>query len=143
MENHNQVFVGMTSGNIHIYQIDENEMAAMVIRFKQLFPSKKSSVVTDIKSNPQMMHRILIAFEEVAVVVYSLNKNRDIQQILFSEYDKDKGKALSVEWLPPDYTKFVVGFSTGLICFYKHEKSNSANLKPYKTIEIQQKQVEN
>jgi hypothetical protein len=51
----------------------------MVIRLKYMFPSKKNCVVTDIKSNPNMMHRLLISYEEIGVVVYSLNKNRDIQ----------------------------------------------------------------
>jgi hypothetical protein len=67
------------------------------------------------------MHRILILYEDVAVVVYSLNKNRDLLRIVFSEYDKDKGKALAVEWMPNEYKKFVVGYSSGVIAFYRDD----------------------
>jgi hypothetical protein len=45
------------------------------------------------------MHRLLIAWEETAVVVYSLNKDREIQVINFSENDSDKGRALAAEFL--------------------------------------------
>lgn len=47
------------------------------------------------------MHRVLIAYEDTAVVVYSLNKDRDIQTVNFSENDSDKGRALAVDFLPP------------------------------------------
>jgi hypothetical protein len=45
-----------------------------------------------------LMHRMLIAYEETAVIIYSLNKNREIQQINFGENDFDKGKALAIEF---------------------------------------------
>ena len=52
-----------------------------------MFPDKSEDVITDMKLNPYNMHRMLIAYEETAVVMYSLNKNRDIQRIMFSIYD--------------------------------------------------------
>ena len=70
------------------------------------------------------MHRFLIAYEDTAVIMYSLNKGREIQKISFSEYDSDKGKALGIEFIGPDCTQFIVGYSTGLICFYKCENKS-------------------
>ena len=70
------------------------------------------------------MHRLLIAYEETAVVVFSLNKNRDIQHVNFSEFDQDKGRALSVEFVPSDGDCFIVGYSVGLLCFYKSESKS-------------------
>ncbi len=67
--------------------------------------------------NPNKMHRLLIAYEETAVIVYSLNKNREIQRIHFSLYDKDRGKALAVEYVPGTQgNMFFVGYSNGTIC---------------------------
>lgn len=76
--NHNNIFVGLASGDIYIYQIKEIEQAEMVIKFKTLFPfvKLKKDMITDMKCNPLMMHRIAIAYEETAVVIYSTNKNR-------------------------------------------------------------------
>ena len=70
------------------------------------------------------MHRLLLAFEETAVVVYSLNKDREIQVINFSENDSDKGRALAVEFLDTDGEQFAVGFSTGILAFYKAESKS-------------------
>jgi hypothetical protein len=89
--------------------------------------------VTDLKVHLTKMHRVLLAYEETSVVVYSLNKNREIQQIEFGNFDEDKGRALAVEWVPPDGEQFIVGYSTGLMCFYKAESSGQ---KPIKTINL-------
>lgn len=38
----------------------------------------KKSKVVDIRCNPNKMHRLLIAYELQAVIVFSLNKNQTI-----------------------------------------------------------------
>lgn len=43
-----------------------------------MYHQKKSDTVSDIKTHPTLMHRMLIAYEETAVIIYSLNKNREI-----------------------------------------------------------------
>jgi hypothetical protein len=53
--------------------------------------------------------------------------------IKFSEFDADKGRALSVEWLPPNSESLMIGFSCGIIGFFKAE--NKAQ-KPFKTIDL-------
>eukprot|EP00347_Sterkiella_histriomuscorum_P009845 403339654 len=120
-ENHDFLFVGLSNGNIYTYTISANRISQLVIRFKLMFPDKSSAgdVVTDMKVDPQHMHRLLIAYENTAVVVYSLNKNRDIQRIVFSQYDQDRGKALSVNFITPECQMFVVGYSSGQLCLYK------------------------
>jgi hypothetical protein len=40
---------------------------------------------------------------------------------------------LAVEWVGPDYTKFLVGYSSGLLCFYKAENTSQ---KPSKMINL-------
>eukprot|EP00347_Sterkiella_histriomuscorum_P007123 403350173 len=111
-------------------------ISQLVIRFKLMFPDKSSAgdVVTDMKVDPQHMHRLLIAYENTAVVVYSLNKNRDIQRIVFSQYDQDRGKALQVNFFTPECQMFVVGYSSGQLCLYKSE---SKSQKPAKVIDMQ------
>ncbi len=86
------------------------------------------------------MHRMLISYEETAVIIYSLNKNREIQQINFGEFDMDKGKALAVEFLTPDGEQFLIGFSSGIICFYKAENSSQ---KPIKSINLKASNIYN
>lgn len=56
-----------------------------------MFPERQFDTVMDMKLNPQKMHRLLIAYENTAVVMFSLNKHKDIQRIEFSEYDSDRG----------------------------------------------------
>ncbi len=77
-DNHNNVFFGMSSGNIYIYNLDENSVSTVIIRFKLMFPDKSKDAVTDMKCNPLQMHRLIIAYEETAIIIYSLNKNREI-----------------------------------------------------------------
>jgi hypothetical protein len=68
------------------------------------------------------MHRLLIAYEESAVIVYSLNKNREIQRVEFSVFDQMKGKSMACEFISDE--QFVVGYSSGMLCFYKTESSS-------------------
>lgn len=48
------------------------------------------------------MHRLLIAYESTAIIVFSLNKNRQIQTINLNKQNSERGKALAVEWIGPD-----------------------------------------
>lgn len=107
----------MSTGDIYIYSIAENQLSSLVIRFKHIFPELQSDIVSSMTLNPSKMHRILIAYEETAVIVFSLNKNREIQRIHFSMYDKDRGKALAVEYVPgSECNLFFVGYSNGTLC---------------------------
>ena len=123
----------MSTGNIHIYNIDTQTVSSVVIRFGLLFPDRKGDYVADMKVNPQMMHRMLIAYEETAVVMYSLNKHRDIQRVVFSEFEQDKGRALAVEFLPTA-EMFIVGYSSGVLRIYNCEGKNQK--KAQKVLDI-------
>ena len=98
-DNHRFVFCAMSSGNIYILDWKTGVFSPNVINYSQMYHQRKGDTVCDIKTHPTMMHRMLIAYEETAVIIYSLNKNREIQQINFGEFDQDKGKALAVEFL--------------------------------------------
>ena len=112
-------------------------MSSIVIRYQVLFPERNNDIVSDMRLNPLKMHRILIAYEETAVIVFSLNKNREIQRIHFSEYDKDRGKALAVEYVPgSEGNLFFVGYSDGTLAIYKSEVKSQ---KPHKVIDIKAK----
>ena len=66
-QNHNHIFIGMNSGNVHIYDISKKKFTNFTIR-----PGSKMRVA-EIKCQPEKMHRILIAFSS-QVCIYSLNK---------------------------------------------------------------------
>ena len=68
------------------------------------------------------MHRVLISYGGVAVVVFSLNKNRIIQQITMdTKIQLERGDALAVEWMSPECSELMVGFQKGGIEVYKAE----------------------
>lgn len=77
------------------------------------------------------MHRLLLAFEDTAVVVYSLNKDRVIQTINFKENDSDKGKALAADFL--DSSRIAVAYSSGVLALYKAESSSQKPFKVFRT----------
>jgi len=77
------------------------------------------------------MHRLLLAFEDTAVVVYSLNKDRAIQTINFKENDSDKGKALAADFL--DSSRIAVAYSSGVLALYKAESSSQKPFKVFRT----------
>ncbi|CDW73878.1 syntaxin-binding protein 5-like [Stylonychia lemnae] len=137
-DNHGFVFIGLSNGNIYTYDVEIGALSSLVIRYKILFPDKSSDLVIDMKTNPQHMHRLLIAYQNTAIVMYSLNKNRDIQRIHFSMYDNDRGKALAIEFIPPNHEMFVVGYSSGCLCLYKTE---SKSHKPSKVIDIKMNNI--
>ena len=71
------------------------------------------------------MHRLLISYGGVAVVVFSLNKNKIIQQITIdNKIQQEKGDALTVEWMSPDCNEFFVGFQKGGINVFKAETTS-------------------
>jgi hypothetical protein len=77
-DNHRFVFCALSSGNIYILDWKTGVFSPNVINYSQMYHQKKSDTVSDIKTHPTLMHRMLIAYEETAVIVYSLNKNREI-----------------------------------------------------------------
>lgn len=137
-DNHKNVFFALSSGDVLVFDWTNATFSSLVIAYSLMFHRQKKDNVSDIKAHPLKMHRLLIAYEETAVIVYSLNKNRDIQQVHFAEFDQDKGFALAVEFANPEGSSFVVGFSSGLLCYYKSESSSQ---KPYKTINMNSKNL--
>ena len=97
-DNHRFIFCALSSGNIYVLDWKTGVFSPNVINYSLMYHQKKSDIVSDIKTHPSLMHRMLIAYEETAVIIYSLNKNREIQQINFGENDFDKGKALAIEF---------------------------------------------
>lgn len=68
-----------------IYSIHDNEISGLEISFSEVSKSKKKGrnqfnkledIVTDIKTNPLKMQRLLISYQNTLVAVYSINKNR-------------------------------------------------------------------
>ncbi len=77
--NHKNAFVAMSNGSIFVLDWESASFSPVVIDYQGMFHHRPwGDVVTDIKSHPVKMHRLLIAYEETAVIIYSLNKNREI-----------------------------------------------------------------
>lgn len=132
-KNHHNIFIAMADGSVYVFDWHLSQFSPVVIQYYMIFTNPKGDSISDVKSNPLKMHRILVAFEETAVIVYSLNKDKYIQIVNFSEFDSDKGRALACEWVPPFYETFMIGYSSGVIGFYKAE---SKAHKPFKTIDL-------
>jgi WD40 repeat protein len=116
--NHDHFFVGMDDGDIYVFDLTVKTFSKFKVDYKQLFPDKPSTAVSDIKCHPHKMHRLLIAFQNTAIAVFSLNKNRIIQRIMMSQdggAKSPKGRVLAVEWLGPDCKEFVAGFDQNVI----------------------------
>lgn len=77
----------MSTGTIYIFDWQTATFSPVTIKYSTMFFKPRGDIVSDIKAHPLKMHRLLIAYEETAVIVFSLNKNRDIQQVNFSEFD--------------------------------------------------------
>lgn len=77
-ENHNHIFIGMVSGNVHIYDIPKREFTSFTIRCLKMKDAmsqvRNQFKVSDIKCQPEKMNRLLIAHEKSEIVVFSLNK---------------------------------------------------------------------
>ena len=82
-KNHNHVFIGMDSGTVHIYDIPRRQFTDCVITGPKQpegdldLPLK----VCDIKSQPEKMHKVLIAHEKHSVCLYNLHKLAKIQEV--------------------------------------------------------------
>ena len=136
-ENHRHIFIGMEEGNIYIFDLLTRKFASFFIDFKNLRLPKQvpedACEVNDIKCHMTKMHRLLISFSRTAIVVFSINKARNIQTLMIKEKLQEKGKALAVEWIGPECREFIVGFSRGAIEVYQAE-SNRA--RPIRVIEF-------
>ena len=98
----------MNDGEIYVFDLTVMNFSKLKIEYNLLFPGKPTTEVVDIKCNPTKMHRLLIAYKKMAVVVFSINKNRLIQKLMF-DTDLDgrtanpnptfRGDMLSVEWI--------------------------------------------
>ena len=101
----------MDQGDIYVFDLNTSTFASYSIEFGKLFPGSKAAPVVDIKCHTTKMHRLLISYKDIAVCVFSLNKNTIIQNITMTEqYLLEKGSALAVEWIGPECTEFIVGF---------------------------------
>lgn len=102
-QNHKHLFIGMASGSVHIYDIEKRDFTNFTIRNLKTSPNASSVTpfkVTDIKCEPNKMHRVLIAHSKSHVQVYSLNKQTQIQNISFtSEEVNENGSVLACEWI--------------------------------------------
>ena len=132
-ENHCHFFIGTEPGRIFVFDIETKMFASFVIEFPTLkFTSQMFDIVSDMKCHWQKMHRLLISYKNTAVVVFSLNKNRNVQVI---ELKEDQGQALSAEWCIPDCTKFIVGYSTGIFDVF-NASDRLTNNKPVRSFNI-------
>jgi len=52
----------MDDGDIYVFDLTVKTFSKFKVDYKQLFPDKPSTAVSDIKCHPHKMHRLLIAF---------------------------------------------------------------------------------
>ena len=134
-KNHNHVFLGMQNGNIYIFDLISGSFCSMKVLFQSVFTKLdekrmlEGDRIRDIKCHWTKMHRLLIAYENTAVIVFSLNKNREIRKIdVNPKKDGDKkvrkGKALAVAWCGVECKEFIVGYAYRHIEVYSAESSN-------------------
>jgi hypothetical protein len=124
--NHDHFFIGMSDGDIYVFDLTVKTFSKFKVDYKLLFPDKPATAVTDIKCHPGKMHRLLIAYQSTAIAVFSLNKNRIIQRIMMSQDGPEKvprGIVLAVEWLGPEFKEFVAGFDSNKIQVFKAESA--------------------
>jgi Tol biopolymer transport system component len=96
--------------------------------------------VVDLKIDPKKPHRVLIVYNSnlgisSSVVVYSINKQKEIQKINFCSKAQIKslGHSLAASF-SPDSSKICVAFSNGRVLFFKsHKKKSDAKSSPYHT----------
>jgi len=98
--------------------------------------------VTDIKSNREQPHRLLLCYKNrqsisSAVLVFSLRKNKEVQSLEFlPAFSAEIGKAIGCEY-SPDLKAFAVAFSSGEIHIYKvQDKKLSGVLRPLLKLEL-------
>lgn len=77
-KNHHSVFIAMSDASVYVLNWHLGHFSPVVIHYYQMFTNPKGDSISDMKCHPFKMHRLLVAFEETAVIVYSLNKDREI-----------------------------------------------------------------
>ena len=126
----------MDSGDIYVFDLDARTFCQYKIEYCKLFPNNQPATVLDMKCHLTKMHRLLISYGGVAVVVFSLNKNRIIQQITIdTKMQQEKGDALAVEWMSPECNEFFVGFAKGGINMFKAETNSQ---KPSRILKFEE-----
>ena len=132
-ENHNHLFIGMNSGSVHIFDIKKREFSNFTIRNQKRTEGDfanyhRENRVSDIKCQPDKMHRLLIAHERSQVCVYSMNKQSRIQEINLDGEDRGKGRILACEWIysesANESNSFVIGYSEGALEIFKAESKS-------------------
>ena len=129
--NHNHLFIAMESGNVYIFDIVLKQLSSYVVKPNREFTGfngeKRVDPVIGIKAHWIKMHRLLFAYADTGVGVFSLNKNREIRSIKTQGDDthKKKGKVVAVEWIGPNCSEFIVGFEHKALEIFKAEGSNN------------------
>jgi len=83
-------------------------------------PHDNHDILSDLKFHPSKLHRLLLCYSKTSSYIYSLNKNRAIQQVSYGKFDVDKGQAIACEFL--DDEGFAIGFSSGVVGIYRAEQ---------------------
>ena len=135
--NHRHVFVGMSCGNIYIFDLEAKQLSTFFLDFKKQFPNSKPDSVTCVKCHPDKMHRILVSYERTAAVVYSINKDRPLFQLNLDEKHMHKGKLLGLEWISD--VEILLGFSKGHLEVYNVSGGMfGASAKPVRILKFEQ-----
>ena len=115
--NHRHIFLGLSTGNVRIFDLETKTISSYFIDFKKQFKQKNRDKVSCIKCHPEKMHRILISYERTAAVVYSINKDLPLWTFQL-DFDKHghKGKLLAVDWMSAN--DILCGFEQGHLEIY-------------------------
>ena len=83
-----------------IFDLDSRMFSEYAVPIGKALPkfSGKDRLV-DIKCNPNKMHRLLLAYETQAIVVWSLNKDKALSFADMHETVAQQGSILASEWL--------------------------------------------
>ena len=134
-QNHRHIFIGLSNGNVNIFDIESKCMSSYFINFKKIFKQKEKDVVSSIKCHPEKMHRVLISYESTAAVVYSINKDRALWTLSIDVNAQSpsgfKGKLLAVEWF--NETEILCGFENGHMEVYTF----GGGVKPSKVLKFE------
>ena len=85
----------MASGTILVFDLEY-----LVFTTYSIDNLKNQSPISDIKCQPEKMHRLLYAMENSGVAVYSLNKQAKTQEVEFTSDDlTHRGRVLACEWI--------------------------------------------
>ena len=130
-KNHRHAFIGTNQGDILFFDTEAMVFSKYIITLYKVFKDLKefnmSEIaylrIVDIKCHAQKMHRILIAYQSHAIVVWSMNKNKVVAVQNTTELVKEKGNVLAIEWLSD--LEYLVAFENGdLNVFREEDKTN-------------------